>query len=321
MKTAQVIGFGGVDRIQIIDVPAPKPGIGEVLIRIKACGLNGSDILQREGIYPGGPKPPFFPGSEAAGIVEMHGSGVNGPPIGTAVTFLTSGGAHAEFATVKADSCIPLPETLTFVEGAAFPVHYLTAYHALTTVAHAKPGETVVIHAAAGGLGTAAVQIARILGLKILATASTPEKRRRVVELGADLAVDYSDFESACRDLTGGNGPALILDSIGGDIFRRSLALLPPLGRLVVMSISSNETPKIDAASLLFRSKSVSGIHLSALLTQRELIRRSLEELMNWIGAGKIRIQVGHTLPLASLREAHTLLASRKSYGKIVLTT
>jgi NADPH:quinone reductase len=319
MKSAQIIGFGGTKKIQIIDIPDPKPGNGEVLIRIKACGLNGSDILQREGIYPGGPRPPFFPGSEAAGIVEKHGYGVSAPPIGIAVAFLSKGGVHAEFAVVRADACIPLPETLSVVEGAAFPIHYLTAYHALTTVARAKAGESVLIHAAGGGLGTAAVQIARILGLKIVATTSSPEKRSRVAELGADSVVDYLDFESACRDFTAGKGPDIILDSIGGDIFRRSLAVLPSFGRLVLTGVSSRETQAIDTTKLLFQSKAVVGFHLNSVLNRQELLRGSLDRLLTWISEAKLKMQVGHTFPLHSIKDAHELLASRKSYGKIVL--
>jgi NADPH2:quinone reductase len=319
MKTAQVTGFGGIDQLQIVEVPEPEPGKGELLIRVKACGLNGSDLLQREGLYPGGPKPPYFPGLEGAGVVELHGPEVDGPPIGSAVAFLTSGGAQAGFVVVKPEACIQLPRILSFTEGAAFPLQYLTAYHALTTVAHATPGETVLIHAAGGGLGTAAVQLARMLGLRIAATASTPEKRTRILELGADAVAGYEDFETASRQFASSRGPDIILDSVGGDVFGRSLALLPPLGRLLVLGLSSRQTQTIETANLLFRSKAVLGFHLSAVLERPALVTASLEQMINWISQGKIKPQVGHTLPLSAVREAHELLSSRKSYGKIVL--
>lgn len=321
MKAVQVDAFGGVEVLRVVERPKPVPREGEVLVRVEASGLNFADLMQREGLYPGGPTPPFFPGIEAAGVVESVGTQTNGPRLrlGSRVACITQGGAQAEYVLAEESACTPLPDDVSFAEGAAFPVQYLTAYHALLTVGRAAQGETVLIHAAGGGVGTAAIQIARLLGLRVIGTASTSEKRGRVLELGADRAVGYDEFETAARELTGGRGPDIILDTVGGDVLRRSLAILPPLGRLVVVGLASREAPAIDTVRLLFRSQAVLGFHLRAILERRELIETSMRQLLSWASSGKLKIQVGHTFPLREIRRAHELLASRQSYGKVVL--
>jgi NADPH:quinone reductase len=319
MRTVRVNRFGGVEGLELIHAPNPVPVEGEVLVRVKACGLNYADVLQREGLYLGGPKPPYFPGAEAAGVVESVGPGVTSPSVGSRVAVIAANRMQADRVIAKASSCIFLPDAISFTEGAAFLVQYLTAYHALTTIAHAAEGETVLVHAAGGGFGTAAVQLAKLLGLKVVGTASTADKRTRVIGLGADIASSYDDFEKVVRELTHGHGPDIVLETIGGDIFSRSLAVMPALGRLVMIGATSKKVPPIDAYKLLFRSQSVLGFHLSALLGRAESVRPSVERLLKWIGDGKVRIQIGHTLPLSEIREAHNLISSRASYGKIVL--
>jgi NADPH2:quinone reductase len=163
------------------------------------------------------------------------------------------------------------------------------------------------------------VQIAKLLGLHVVATASTTEKRSRVLALGADLAIDYGEFESACRQMTSGRGPDMILETVGGEVLQRSLALLPPLGRLVVIGIAGKQLQSLDTVKLLFRSQAVMGFHVSAVLSRPKLLAASLARLLAWFGEGRLKIQIGHTLPLSEIRQAHELLASRKSYGKIVL--
>jgi NADPH2:quinone reductase len=268
--------------------------------------------MQREGLYPGGPKPPFIPGLEAAGVVEEGDS----LPAGIRVMAMTATGCHAERVCVNAAACIPFPDSMSFVEAAAFPVQYLTAYHALTTCGRATAGESVLIHAAAGGVGTAAVQIAKLLGLHVIGTASSEEKRKRVLDLGADQAFDYEEFD---QKLAGKNAPVLILEAVGGDVFRRSLAILPSLGRLVVFGAASKDVQPVDTLKLLFRSHTVIGLHLNAIFERPHLLQESVKQLLGWIEQGKLKMQVGHTLPLAQIREAHELISSRRSYGKIVL--
>lgn len=319
MKAAQVLGFGGVDRIAVVDLPSPNLGAGSLLVRVRACGLNYADVLQRQGLYVGGPVPPFVPGMDAAGIVEDNSGGAPAIPVGTRVAVVAAGGLHAERVVAHPASCIPLPDAMSFVQGAAFPVHYLTAYHALTTVAHAQAGETVLVHAAGGGVGTAAVQIARLLGLQVVATASTEEKRGRIRALGATRAVDYAEFEAATRDLTGGRGPDIVLESLGGDVFRRSLASLAPLGRLVVLGAVSGGIAPIDGLGLVFRSQGVLGFHLNALLRDVDAAKASVGRLLAWIERGDLEIQIGHEVAFADIRRAHELVASRDRFGAVVL--
>jgi NADPH2:quinone reductase len=313
MKAVSVKGFGGVDQLEVVDMPLPDPQPHEVRIRVEAAGLNYADVMQRQGLYPGGPKPPYVPGLEAAGVVEAGES----LPAGSRVIALSPGGCHAERLCVLAGACIPFPQKMSFVEAAAFPVQYLTAYHALTTVGRAQAGETVLIHAAAGGVGTAAVQIAKLLGLRVVGTASSDEKRQKVLDLGADEALSYEEFD---QKLTGSAAPALILEAVGGDVFRRSIAVLPSLGRLVLFGAASKQVQTIDTLQLLFRSHAVMGLHLNAIFERPHLLQDSVMRLFGWIEEDKLKMQVGHVLPLAEIRAAHELIESRKSYGKIVLT-
>jgi NADPH2:quinone reductase len=319
MQAVRVNGFGGVDQLELVDLPDPSPEQGQVVIDVKACGLNYADVVQRQGLYPGGPKPPYIAGLEAAGIVEAVGPGTQNPlPVGSRVAVLARG-AHAEKVCADARSCVPLPANTSFPEAAAFPVQYLTAYHSLITLGRAAAGETVLVHAAGGGVGTAAVQIAKLLGLRVVGTASTSEKRARLMELGVDAAVGYDKFEDATREITNGRGPDICLESIGGDIFTRSLAIMPSLSRLVVFGAASKEPQPIDTLRLFFRSQAVMGFHMNALLERPKLMAESVTTLLRWIGEGKLKVQIGHTFPLLEIRKAHELLASRQSYGKIVL--
>jgi NADPH2:quinone reductase len=320
VKRVRVAAFGGPETVELVDAPEPStPGPGEVLLAVEACGLNFSDLLQRAGLYPGGPRPPFFAGQEAAGVVIAVGAGVGTPAVGTRVVALAAGGLFAERAVVAASACFTLPDGLSFVDGAALPVSLFTAGCALATLGRARAGETAVIHAAGGALGTMAVQLARRLGLTVVATASTAEKRTRAAELGADVACSYDEFEGEARRLTDGCGPELVFDSVGGELFRRSLAVLRPFGRLLLVGCSSGEPPRPDGLKLIHRSQAVIGFHLGALLDDPARARQAAAELMPWVVDGAVRPQVGHTLPLAEAPAAHELLMSRRSYGKIVL--
>ncbi len=308
MKQVIVEAFGDSSQLRVVDAPEPA---GEVVVEIKAAGINYADLMQREGMYLGGPKPPFVPGGEAAGVV------VSGAlPAGSRVMLTAKGGCYAERIAVRAAQCVPLPDAIDFQHGAAFPITFLTAYHALVTVARTQPGEVVLIHAAGGGVGTAAVQIAKLLGLRVIATASSEDKRSRVRALGADVAVDYDGFEAAVRDA---GGASVVLESVGGDVFRRTLPLLRPLGRMVLYGIATKEAQPIDPLKLLFGSRAVMGFHLDAIFSQRELLVSSLRTLIEHVVAGRLAITVGHTFPLAEARAAHDLVASRRSFGKVVL--
>ena len=231
--------------------------------------------MQREGIYPGGPRPPDIPGFEAAGIVESVG---NTPQraVGARVVCITPGGAHAKDVSADAHACIPLPDELSFIEGAAFPVQYLTAYHALTTIARAAEAETVLVHAAAGGLGTAAVQIARLLGLRVIGTASTREKCSRVLDSAQSTRSLMTHSRLRCESLPAVKG-RISFSTPGGEALRRDLSLLPPLGRLVVLGLASRQAPAIDPGQA-----SVSVASGARISSQRGSRARSARAGIGW---------------------------------------
>jgi NADPH2:quinone reductase len=310
MIAVEVSAFGGPEVLQLVDRPPPEPGPGEVLIQIEACGLNWSDLLQRAGLYPGGPKPPFVTGQEAAGVVVAHGAGVLAPPVGAAVSVIAPGGRCAELAAVPAASCIAWPTALAAEQRAALPIAMVTAYHALATCARAEPGELAVIHAAAGGVGAIAVQIARRLGLGVIATCS-PDKRAYVT---ADRVCGYTELRAAAPD-----GVDVVLDGVGGDAFRASCGVLRPLGRIVLIGASSGEPQRIDAVKLIHRSHAVIGAHLRHLVARPDLLGRAIAACVPWAAAGEVRARVT-ALPVAEIRAAHDRLAARGVIGKLVVS-
>jgi len=309
MIAVEVAGFGGPEVLHVVDRAPPVPGPGELVIRVEACGLNWSDLLQRAGTYPGGPRPPFIAGQEAAGIVVAHGAGVSQPPIGAAVSAIASHGLCAELAAVPAASCIAWPGELEADQRAALPIALLTAYHALATCARAAPGELAVIHAAAGGVGSIAVQVARQLGLGVIATCGA-DKRAYVA---AEQVCGYDELRRAAPD-----GVDLVLDGVGGDVFRASCAVLRPFGRIVVIGASSGEPPRIDAVKLVHRSHQVIGVHLRGLLARGDLLARAIAACVPWVRAGQVRARVT-AVPVGEIRAAHARLAAREVIGKLVI--
>lgn len=309
MIAVEVAGFGGPEVLRVVERPPPSPGPGEVLLRVEACGLNWSDLLQRAGVYPGGPVPPFIAGQEAAGIVVGHGPEVWAPAIGAAVSAIAPGGLCAELATVPAASCIAWPGALPADQRAALPIAMLTAHHALATCARALPGEVAVIHAAAGGVGSIAVQIARLLGLDVIATCSA-DKRAHVA---ADRVCGYSELRRAAPD-----GVDVVLDGVGGEAFRASSGALRPFGRIVVIGASSGEPQRVDAVKLVHRSQAVVGLHLRHLVARPDLVDRAAQACVPWAIDGRVRARTTQ-LPITEIRAAHDRLAARGVIGKLVI--
>lgn len=320
MKAVRVPRFGGPEVLELVSLPDPVPGPGELLLDVRAAALNWSDLLQRAGTYPGGPQPPFIAGQEAAGIVVAHGPDVTGPPIGARVAAITGMGLHASRAVVPAATCFPIPASLSFEEGAALLVSLVTAGWALSRMGRAAAGETVIIHAAAGALGTTAVQVAKQLGLTVVATASSDQKRARAASLGADVVCGYDDFDVVVRRVTGDRGADIVLDGVGGDVTRRSLAVLRPFGRLVVIGASSGEAPRLDPIKMIHSSAAVIGFHLRGLWRQPDVARDAISEWMKWVASGAVQPQIDTVVPLADVGVAHQRLADRRAIGKIVLT-
>ena len=313
MRAAVVAAFGDAGVLQVVERDPPTPGAGELLVRIEACGLNWSDLLQRAGHYPGGPVPPFVAGQEAAGIVVGHGAGVSAPPLGTAVGVIAASGLCAEYAAVPATACLALPGPAE--HRAALPIALVTAYTALAVAGRALAGEVLIVHAAGGGLGTIALQVARRLELRAIATCS-PAKRDRVAALGAERVCGYDDFAAAAR---AAGGADLVLDPIGGAVFRRSCDVVRSPGRIVIVGCTSGEPQRIDAVKLVHRSIAVIGWHLRAVLASPALLGATIAACTPWLTDGSIRPCIARALPLAEIRAGHELLASRETFGKVVV--
>lgn len=316
MLAIVVTRSGGPEVLELREVPDPEPGAGEVRLRVEAIGQNYADLLWREGQYPGS-APPTTPGLEAAGVVDAVGAGVTAPRAGERVAaLLFRGGGYAERVVAPAGHCVPLAEGFGAERGAAFLLQHLTAYHALTTMGRATRGELCVVHAAAGGVGGAAVQIAKHLGLRVLATASTEQKRRECLALGADAAADYDGFVEQARSLGGAD---LVLESVGGHVLKRSLEVLRPFGRLVIVGIAGRRPASIPEGDLLAQTKTAAGFHLSAIAGRADSFLPSVQALLGMITEGVLAIRIGARFPLAEVRRAHELMGSRASVGKIVL--
>lgn len=321
MKVVEVRAFGGPENIAVAERPDPTAGPGEVVVDVEAAGVNYADVMMRRGLYVGGPKPPFVPGLEVAGTIAAIGDGVTKFTVGQNVIAMVSSGGYAERVVAQASTVMPRPAAMSAAAGAAFPVNFYTADMALHFAGNILPGQTVLVHAAAGGVGTAAVQLAKQAGARVIATASSAEKLERVAALGADVLVDYTkeDFLEAVREATDGRGVDIVLESVGGDVFEKSVHALAPLGRLIVFGIASSDVRRPDPREMLFRNLWVIGLHIGLLMGTPWIMGPSSSRLFSLLAAGKIEPQVGHVLPLDEAVRAHELLADRANYGKIVL--
>lgn len=319
MRAIRVPRFGGPAVLERVHVPVQEPGPGEIRVRVRAAGVNYADLMQREGLYPGGPTPPFIAGFEVAGEIDCLGAGVTQWKVGDRVMALCSGG-YAETVIQNARAVFPIPGGLSYREAAAIPCQFLTAYHALITLGGTAPRMTVLIQAAAGGLGTQLVQIAKIRGARVVGTCGSDEKCAFAEGLGCDHAINYRahDFEAEARGIVEG-GFDLIVESVGGQVFDKSLRLLKPRGRMIVLGVASREPRPIPALLLLRNNWTVSGFHLNTYLADRSAMREALDALADWLALGKLRIIQSHTFPLAAAAEAHQAIADRRTTGKVVL--
>jgi NADPH2:quinone reductase len=304
------------------EIDTPKPGAGEVLIRVMAAGVNYADLAQRKGAYLTTTRLPLTLGMEVAGVVEALGAGVAGLPVGTRVAALVGGG-YAEYAVATAGGVIPIPSGLDFAHAAAFPLQGLTAYQLLKESARLQTGESVLVHAAAGGVGTLAVQLAKLMGADtVIGTASTEEKLDLARELGADVGINYTedDWVDRVRAATGGNGVQIVLEMVGGRIAQQSLQCLTPFdGRMVVFGSASGEVAQFSGRDLMNRNIAVLGYWLSPWMSRPAQIAGAMQALMGYLDTGKLRIIVGQTYPLAEAAAAHQAMAARQTTGKVVL--
>lgn len=323
MKAIRFHQLGGPEVLQLEEVPDPNPSEGEVRIRVRAAGLNFGDTMFREGKYLVRPTFPQIPGMEAAGEVEALGPGATGLSVGDRVMVLGGSGAYAEKLVVKPHTCFPMPPGLSFEQAAALPVQGLTAHHLLTLIGRVRPGETVLVHAAAGGVGSLAVQLAKRLGAKVIGTAGADEKLALVRSLGADVAINHrtTDLVAAVREATGKRGVDVILEMVGGtEAYAKNLSMLTHFGRMIVFGAASGETHgTLEPISLMAKNATVCGYYLTPVLRQRELCAPPLAELAAAAVSGSLRILVGKTYPLAEAAAAHRDIVQRGTTGKLVL--
>jgi synaptic vesicle membrane protein VAT-1 len=320
---------GGPEVLQVREVPDPLPGPGEVRIRVRAAGVNFADIMARLGLYPDAPPLPCVMGYEVAGEIDL-------PPerAGEKVIALTRFGGFSELVCVPAAAVLLLPERLSFAEGASIPVVWLTAWHMLVELGGLKSGQTVLIHAAAGGVGTAAVQICRRAGATTIGTASAG-KHARLGELGLGHAIDYrsTDFEPEVKRITSGHGVDIALDAVG--TFRKSYRCLAKMGKLMMYGASAlvsgeKVNPLVVLAALakmgifhplkmLPDNKGIFGVNIGRLWSESALLRRELQEILKGFESGEFKAIVDMEVPFAEARRAHERMQARENFGKVVL--
>jgi synaptic vesicle membrane protein VAT-1 len=338
MRQAVITRHGAADVFEMRESPDPVPGDGEIRIRVRAAGINFSDILTRIGLYPDAPKPPVVVGYEVSGIVDAVGGGVTTHRAGDRVVALTRFGGYADRVVVPAPFAFPIPAGLDDAAAAAIPVNYLTALIALYRMANVAAGETVLIHGAGGGVGIAATQLARLRGATILGTASA-SKHAAIREHGVTHAIDYraADVVAEVRGLTNGRGVDVVLDPIGGRSFADSYRLLAPLGRLVMYGVSSIapgerrsvwralttmvRMPRFKPLSMMNGNRGVFGLNLGHLWDERRQLVDAMTLLLQEVSVGRLQPVVSRTFPLEQAADAHRFMQSRSNIGKIVLTT
>ena len=313
----------GPDALTWKDVPTPEPKAGEVRVTIRAASLNFPDLLIVQGKYQMKPALPFVPGSEYAGVIDAIGEGVTHLALGDAVAAFGGLGGFATHACVDAALVMPLPKGFAFEDAAAFICTYGTTHHALLDRAALKPGETVLVLGAAGGVGTAAIQIAKAAGARVIAAASTDEKCAFCRELGADASINYSSgaLREELKALTDGKGPDVVYDPVGGDLAEPVFRSIAWRGRYLVIGFAQGGIPSLPLNLALLKGASVVGVFWGDFARREPKNNaRALAELASWYAQGRIKPVIDQTLPMSALPEAFARMGSRQVRGKLVLT-
>jgi NADPH:quinone reductase len=317
MKALVITSLSGPEALAVQDVPDPTPKAGQTVVRVAAGGLNFADFMTTKGGYPGTPAPPLIAGREFAGVEEGNGRRVMG---------YTQWGAFAEKTTTYNNMLWTVPDRWSNEQAAAFPVNYFTAYlgywqAGMTQPAVAGHNHRALIHAVAGGVGTAAVQIGRLLGVEMYGTSSSDEKLARVKELGLQHGINYKrhDYEEVVKNLTHGEGVDAVFEMLGGEHTAKSLRCLRDFGRVIQYGTATGRAPQLDVRALYAKSASVQGLWLTYLSQKREIMEAAWQRLSTWIAQGKLTPQIGHVFPLERAVEAYKLLEEGKNYGKVVV--
>jgi len=323
--------------LELREAPDPEAKTGELRIRVKAAGINFADLLARQGLYPDAPKLPTVVGYEVAGVVDQVGPGVTEFKAGDRVGAITHFGGYSDTVVVSSGFVFPLSPNLSFEQAAAIPVNYLTAWLMLVNQGNVKKGDKVLIHAVAGGVGQAALQICKWKEAEVFGTASA-SKHRRLTDLGVDHCIDYhtQNFEVEVKRLTQGHGVEIVLDAVGGESYKKSFDCLASLGKLMMFGISSFSTsdsrslisvakgllkmPAFKPIPLMNSNRGVMGFNLGHLWNRKELLRTSLAEILKLVEAGVFIPIVDKSFPLQKAAEAHAYMHAHKNFGKVVLT-
>jgi len=336
MRQIVTTGTGGTEVMKVEQRPDPVPAPGEVVIRVRAAGLNFADILARQGLYPDSPPKPCVMGYEVSGVVERLGAGVNSELAGKSIVAMTRFGGQSELVAVKATQMFEKPDSLTFEQGAAIPVNYLTAYALLVVMGSLHEGESVLIHNAGGGVGLAALDIAKKIGAVTFGTAS-PSKHEFLAKRGLDHAIDYrgKDWLPVLQQLTNGLGVDLVIDPIGGGHWRKSYAALRHTGRLGMFGVSTAsatgiagklnllkaaiQTPWFHPFSMINKNRGVFGLNLGHMWHEPDKVAVWMRDILRGVAEEWIRPYVDRTFPFEEIGAAHRYLEERKNTGKVIL--
>lgn len=314
---------GGPEVLRRVRRPVPRPGADEVLIKVAAAGVNRPDVLQRKGLYPPPPGAPSIPGLEVAGEVVAVGEGVEGLEPGETVCALLAGGGYAEYAVAPAGQCLPVPDALSLVEAAAMPENLFTVWSNLFQRAYAREGETALVHGGTSGIGTMAIALCGLFGVRILVTCGSDEKCRRAEALGAHAAINYrsGDFVEEVKRITGGAGVEIVLDMVGGDYLPRNLQCLAEDGRHVSIAVQRGAMAELNIAALMMRRLTLTGSTLRARSVEfKSLLADEIERIVWPLAAeGKLRPVIDSVFPLAEAAEAHRRMEAGDHVGKIML--
>jgi NADPH:quinone reductase-like Zn-dependent oxidoreductase len=337
MKAAVVTRYGGPEVMEIRDVPLPRLAAGQILVRVRAIGLNFADVFGRLGVYPNTPSPPFIPGLEFSGDVVAVAPDVSKFKGRERVMGYSRLGSHAEYVCLGVHYATTVPESMSYEEAAAFLATGMSAYHGIVRLGNLRKGEKLLIHAAAGGVGLASVQIAKQIGAEIFATAGTEEKLALAGKFGADHLLNYrdTDFAAEITRITEGYGVDVVMDSVGGEVFKKSWHLLAQMGRYILYGVSSvtgkGAINRLKAAaafsmmrpifppSLMSANRGIHGFNLGTLTGKELYFSDAAKEILRYFDEGFLKPVIGHVFPFDRIVEAHAFLQTRQSSGKIVV--
>ena len=322
MKALVCTAFGPLENLAVADVPSPQPRAGQVLVDVKASSINFPDALMVKGLYQVKPPLPFSPGAELSGVVKELGAEVRGFAVGDRVAGVCGWGGFAEECVVAADQLIALPADMDFDVGAAFGLTYFTSLHALQDRSHLKSGETLLVLGAAGGVGIAAIQIAKVMGARVIAAASSDDKLQACKIAGADETIDYAteDMRERLKELSAGKGIDVVFDPVGGSYSEIALRATNWGGRFLVIGFAAGEIPKIPLNLALLKERSIIGVYWGDWTRHDPAGHaRNVAQVVSWIRSGRIKPMISERVSLAETPAALARLTDRKVTGKIVV--